>query len=160
MASWYVGSGYRDLKSYTDQEIKSLIHTMGKRLNQRLSELEKQGLPLSSQAYSIARDWAFVKREGMRSGCYIKPRFRTDVTGRTRKEMANQVLMMMAWERTAASTKTGIVDDWYRDFASVVKKGYIGTFDDFTSEVKRLDEMVGSFRELEAEAREWGEEDD
>lgn len=156
MASWYVGSGYRDLKSYTDQEIKNLIHTMGKRLNQRLSELEKQGLYRSSQAYSEARTWAFDAREGMRDlpyerdeqgnvrtdkkgrpirdTAYIKPRFRTDVTGRTRKEMIEQIEQMMKWESMKTSTKTGIMEGWYKRYQTSVKRGYKGTFDEYVQQ--------------------------
>ena len=153
MASWYTGSGYSDIKSYSDQEIKNLIHSMGKRLNQRLSELEKQGLAKSSQAYSEAKTWAFDAREGLRdlpfkrdgqgkimtdrSGKpvrdtdYIKPRFRTDVTGRTRKEMEEQLERMMKWESMKTSTRTGIMEGWYSRYKTSQQRGYKGTFEEY-----------------------------
>lgn len=156
MASWYTGKGYRELKSYTDQEIKNLIHTMGKRLNQRLSELEKQGLAKSSLAYSEAKTWSFDAREGMRDlpfkrdekgnvvldkkgkpvrdTDYIKPRFRTDVTGRSRKEMVEQLERMMKWESMKTSTKTGIMEGWYQRYGTSKKRGYKGTFEEYVQQ--------------------------
>ena len=148
MASWYIGSGYKELKSYSDKELKDMIHSMGKRLNQRLSELEKQGLAKSSQAYSEAKTWSYDAREGMRElplkldakgnvvrdTDYIKPRFRTDVTGRSRKEMLEQVERMMKWESMKTSTKSGIMEGWYKRYQTSQKRGYKGTFEQYVEQ--------------------------
>lgn len=118
------------INSMTEGQLKEYIHTVGKAANQRLREMEKQGLQNSSAAYRFVKkqaggeDYAFSKT----GAGQIK--FNLRVRGRSFDELRHMVATIDDFMEAKSSTIGGI-RDIYRQAADTFEEHFDG---DFTKE--------------------------
>lgn len=128
-----------DFARYSMQELKNMMKTQAKRLNTRLSSLEKEGMT-GGYAYEKANLWAFDEEAGLHSRTG-KPRFETRVNvyddsglftrERTRQEIIEQLVRMGKWESYSTSTVSGMMAMYHEKYENMKEHGFNGTFEQF-----------------------------
>ena len=98
------------VNAMTEGQLKEYIHTVGKAANQRLRELEKQGLQKTSAAYRYIEKLGFDKdyATGKTGAGQIK--FNLRVRGRSFSELRHMVATIEGFMQGKSSTVTGIKD--------------------------------------------------
>lgn len=138
----------RQLNKMSDKELKNIVRSMGKRLNQRLTEIEKQGYT-ETEAYKRIKAAATTAQKTANdedlnmgfNGSYrvsraanitdpdnIKepytptvPRFNTAVSYMTREEMVKHILTMQKFQQDKRSTISGIEEVWGKTMETLGK---------------------------------------
>lgn len=146
----------KQLNAMTDNEIKSLVRSMGKRMNQRLYELEKQGFR-NTEGYGKQKAAALTAQKVFNADIYritskeslgamgatrvffefvsIVPRFRTDTKNRTKDSMIQEILKLQEFQNDARSTTKSLKEVINKQYESMKKAGFKGT----------KEEMMGAF---------------
>lgn len=114
---------YEDyVSSMTESQLKEYIHTVGKAANQRLRELEKQGLQNSSAAYRymkrISRDGDYATSKTGKG----QMKFNLRVRGRSFAELRHMVQTIDDFMEAKSSTTAG-VRDIYNTAAKTFSEG-------------------------------------
>lgn len=141
----YKGSEKRPSESsyskYSYQELTDMMISQAKRLNTRLSALEKANMR-TGYAYTEARKYMWDKRQYM--GDQERPRFSRSkyvyeekngkrVRGRmrTREEIIEQLADMTKWESYTTSTVSGMMAMYEAKYENVKNQGFTGSFEDY-----------------------------
>lgn len=98
------------VNSMTEGQLKTYIHTVGKAANQRLRELEKQGLQKTSAAYRYIEKLGFDKDYAMGKTGAGQVKFNLRVRGRSFSELRHMVATIEGFMQGKSSTVTGIKD--------------------------------------------------
>lgn len=130
-----------DFAKYSMQELKNMMKSQAKRLNTRLSSLEKNNMT-GAYAYEKAKEWAFDNVAGTHERSNV-PRFETRVNvyddaglwvrDRTRDEIIEQLIKMGKWESYSTSTVSGVLAVYEKKYENMKQHGYTGTMEDFIS---------------------------
>lgn len=107
-------------------ELHKQIHTLAKRANQRLRELEKNHLDEVSPAYGAIERFKFDNREFMRTTAKGEMAFKTAVTGRTEKELKKELKELQQFLNAQTSTKTGIEELHKKNYEKFMQKHWKG----------------------------------
>ena len=115
------------INSMTEGQLKEYIHTVGKAANQRLRELEKQGLQNSSAAYRYIQKIHKMEDYATSTTGAGQIKFNLRVRGRSFDELRHMVATIDDFMEAKSST-TGGVKDIYRQAAETFEKHYKGKF--------------------------------
>lgn len=129
------------VNSMTEKQLKEYLHTVGKAANQRLRELEKQGLQNSSAAYRYAAKIARDKDFAMSKTGAGEIKFNLRVRGRSFNELRHMVATVDSFMNAKTSTVGGIKDVYkqaadtfssekYDEFGNKIKDAF-GTKEDY-----------------------------
>lgn len=135
-----------DFAKYSLQELKNMVKSQAKRLNTRLSSLEKNKMT-GGHAYQKARRFVWDELRFMRPDDAqkiedITPRFETAVTirdaegrkiaDRTRADLIEQLIQMGDWESLTTSTVSGMMETFGAQYEAKKNKGvFTGTFEEY-----------------------------
>lgn len=127
----------------TEKQLKEYIHTVGKAANQRLRELEKQGLQNSSAAYrymkKLSRDGDYATSKTQKG----EMKFNLRVRGRSFAELRHMVQTIDDFMQAKSSTTAG-VRDIYKTAAKTFSEGkgdsgvIFGTKEDYANFTEAL----------------------
>lgn len=115
------------INSMTEGQLKEYIHTVGKAANQRLRELEKQGLQNSSAAYRYIQKIHKMDDYATSTTGAGQIKFNLRVRGRSFDELRHMVATIDDFMEAKSST-TGGVKDIYRQAAETFEEHYEGKF--------------------------------
>lgn len=128
-----------DFAKYSMQELKNMMKSQAKRLNTRLSSLEKNHMT-GAYAYETAKRWAFDNVAGTHERSNV-PRFETRVNvyddaglwvrDRTRDEIVEQLIKMGKWESYSTSTVSGVMAVYENKYEYLKQHGFNGTLEDY-----------------------------
>lgn len=132
--TYYLNSREEKLEQKRIAKLKDKIRTYSKTANQRLRELEKQNLQKGSVAYQ------FVLRDEYDNKSYIshtgkgEVKFVTALTGKTEKELNEELASLEKFLNASTSTRTGIKQVMERQYNQYKEKtGTNPTFEDFSA---------------------------
>ena len=111
------------INSMTEGQLKEYIHTVGKAANQRLRELEKQGLQNSSAAYRYIQKIHKMEDYATSTTGAGQIKFNLRVRGRSFDELRHMVATIDDFMDAKSST-TGGVKDIYRQAADTFEENY------------------------------------
>lgn len=120
------------VSSMTERQLKEYVKTVGKAANQRLRELESQGLTSSSAAYRYVQKLAFDEERAKENAEIPTPttmgrtaageiKFNLRVRGKTLGELRHEVATIEGFMKARSSTVTG-VKAIYKDAADTFQE--------------------------------------
>ena len=112
-----------EINSMTEGQLKEYIHTVGKAANQRLRELEKQGLQNSSAAYRYIQKIHKMEDYATSTTGAGQIKFNLRVRGRSFDELRHMVATIDDFMKVKSST-TGGVKVIYSDMAETFQENY------------------------------------
>ena len=115
------------ISEMSDARLKAFIQAQGKTANQRLRELEKQGLETSSAAYRYANRLSADSDSAMTTTKAGELKFNVNTRGKSQSELRHMAATIRGFMQAKTSTTTGVkraTDKAYKTFtANPANKG-------------------------------------